>query len=662
MKFTPSRNTVISTAKTENFTMAINEKSFSILIGGIYKNKVKAVIREISTNALDSHIEAKNLESFEVHLPTQKECYFYIRDYGVGLSEEEFTNTFFKFFESTKDKSNDYTGALGLGSKSPMCYNTKSYVVESWKDGYHYVYSCFIGQDGLPGYSQLLKEYSQEKEGVKVQLSVNKDDIDEFEENAQEVYKYFERKPKFIGKEIELENIYGDNKLYSIRKNVAYNEKGSFAVMGNVAYPIEKNYGLDKYNHIIDSNLLIFFDIGELTFTPSRESLEYTDYTIKNLKEKFEKVLKTINDEIVGKINNAKSEWEAVKLFNSLYIEYKKDVKGLVSPNELKWNGKLLDTKPIELSVEVFDFNRKSKHLLTRMRIGDCNYVINDLKSGGIIRCAKLRDSTSKPTFILQPSDLNSISIQYNDSDFIKASTLPSPPKTVRKRSSLSSFSLMKNNSYVTECWQTIDIKDATSKYYIVRNSYSAVYNNVKTRPSTVYHYAINAGIIDPIYGVSKTQEEEVIKLGFTNIYDAIIEKKKDIKKELEDNLNNIIKLKTYSDFLYSNREFINNLKRVHKKHDLKQHELLTLLDLEKNLDSNTLNKFIDKINSLGKIGESFSFSSNQLLIKDYQEMINKYSMLGINIPAYYGGSKITELNLYHYILGADYDSISRNI
>jgi hypothetical protein len=661
MKFTPSRNTVISTADTKQFTMAVNAKSFSILTSGIYQNKVKAVIREYSTNALDSHIEANNPEPFEVHLPTEKECYFYVRDYGTGLDEEQFEAVFFKFFESTKDNSNTYNGTMGLGSKSLYSYNTKSFTVESWKNGFHYIYSCFIGPSGVPEYSQLVKEYSQDPEGVKVQASVDRKDIDEFELNAEEVYKYFERKPKFIGKEIELENVYGDNKLYSIRKNINYGDNGSYAVMGNVAYPIEKNYGLDKYSHIINSNLLIFFDIGELTFTPSRESLEYTDYTIKNLKAKFEQVLKSINNEIISKINNAKSEWEAIKLFNSLYLEYKNNVKGLVSPDELKWNGKLLNTKPIEISVEIFDFNRKSKHLNSRMRIGDCNYVIDDLKTGAITRSALLRDSTSKVTFLLKPEDLSNITIQYNDSDFIKASTLPAPTRNIRKRSALSSFSLMKNDTYVTESWQTIDVKDATSKYYIVRKSYNTIYNNRIIKPCDVYHYAINAGITDNIYGVSKTQEEEIIKLGFVNIYDAIIEKTKDIKKELEDNLELIIKLKTYNDFLCRNRDFINNLKKIHKQHDLKQHKLLSLLDLEKDLDSKTLNKFIDKINSFSRIGEDFQVTTNQQLVKDYQEIINKYSMLGTIFPSYYS-SKITESHLYHYILGADYDSISRNV
>jgi len=582
MKFIPSRNTVISTAKTENFTMAINEKSFSILIGGIYKNKVKALIREISTNALDSHIEAKNLETFEVHLPTNQECYFYVRDYGVGLNEDEFTNTFFKFFESTKDKSNDYTGALGLGSKSPMCYNTKSYTIESWKDGYHYIYSCFIGQDGLPGYSQLLKEYSQDAEGVKVQLCVDQKDIKEFEKNALEVYKYFERQPKFIGKQLELENAYKDsNGLYSIRSDCGYYNNGSYAVMGNVAYPIEQHHGLDKYSNIINSNILLFFDIGDLTFTPSRESLEYTDYTIKNLKTKFDEVLKHVNDEIVGKINNASSEWEAVKLFNSLYYAYKATFRGLEVPSQLKWKGKFLETKSVGVSAFKFDLNKKAKKTVDKITVGDYNYVINDLKVGSITRCSALREKTGNITYLLEQNQVDSITLQHNSKDFILASTLPQPTRNVNQRSALSSFSEMGSNYFVTACWTSVDIKNATSKYYVVRNGYQAMYNGEKTKPSDVYKYAKAADINDLIYGVSQKQEAEIIKLGFINIYDAVLDKKKDLKKYINDNLPLINELQSYANLFYTNRIAIDNIKKVSNKYTIDKSPVYSIIELE---------------------------------------------------------------------------------
>lgn len=650
MEFTPSRNTVISTAPTENFTMAVNAKSFSILTSGIYKNKVKAVIREYSTNALDAHIEAKNPDPFEVHLPTYEECYFYIRDYGTGLDEEQFINVFFKFFESTKNSSNEFNGVMGLGAKSFFSINTKSFTVESWKDGYHYIYSCFIGQSGIPEYSQLLKEYSQEPEGLKIQASIDQKDIKEFEKNALEVYKYFERQPKFIGKQLELENAYKDsNGLYSIRGDSGYYNNGSYAIMGNVAYPIEHHHGLDKYSNIINSNLLLFFDIGDLTFTPSRESLEYTDYTIKNLKLKFDEVLKHVNDEIVGKINNASSEWEAVKLFNSLYYAYKATFKGLEVPSKLNWKGKFLETKSVGISAFKFDLNKKAKKIVDKITVGDYNYVINDLKVGSITRCSALREKTGNITYLLEQNQVDSITLQHNSKDFILASTLPQPTRNVNQRSALSSFSQMGSNYFVTACWTNVDIKNATSKYYVVRNGYQAMYNGEKTKPERVYKYAKAAGINDFIYGVSQSQEKEIIKLGFVNIYNAIIDKKKDLKKYINDNLPLINELQSYSDFLYKNRVAIDNIKKVAKKHNIDKSPIYSIIDFENNFDNKTYDKFTSKIRSLEQIGDSIDTKPDSGLTKRYQDLLNNYSLLEDN---YYG--RISVLHFYHYILGVD--------
>ena len=54
----------------------------------VYSHKERAIIRELSCNAHDSHVMAGTTHiPFEVHLPTQLEPYFSIRDYGTGLTE-----------------------------------------------------------------------------------------------------------------------------------------------------------------------------------------------------------------------------------------------------------------------------------------------------------------------------------------------------------------------------------------------------------------------------------------------------------------------------------------------------------------------------------------------------------------------------------------------
>ena len=117
------------------FRIRNSAKAFNILSSGLYANKIKAVIRELSCNAVDSHIAAGKTDTpFDIHLPNSLEPWFSIRDYGIGLNHDQVTNLYTTYFESTKTDSNEFIGALGLGSKSPFSY-TENFTVTAIKDG-----------------------------------------------------------------------------------------------------------------------------------------------------------------------------------------------------------------------------------------------------------------------------------------------------------------------------------------------------------------------------------------------------------------------------------------------------------------------------------------------------------------------------------------------
>ena len=89
-----------------------------ILSDGLYSNKILAVIRELSTNAYDSHVDAGVADrAFEVHLPTRLEPYFHVRDYGTSMTHDQCMTLYTTYFRSTRNDSNDAVGCLGLGKK-----------------------------------------------------------------------------------------------------------------------------------------------------------------------------------------------------------------------------------------------------------------------------------------------------------------------------------------------------------------------------------------------------------------------------------------------------------------------------------------------------------------------------------------------------------------
>ena len=134
MKLHTKTNTI---TKSENFvesnySIDATAKAFAILSDGLYSNKILAVVRELSTNAYDSHVAAGCPEKpFDVTLPTSLDHEFSIRDYGTGLSKENCMSLYTTCFRSDKTDSNDAVGCLGLGSKSPFAY-TDQFMVESF--------------------------------------------------------------------------------------------------------------------------------------------------------------------------------------------------------------------------------------------------------------------------------------------------------------------------------------------------------------------------------------------------------------------------------------------------------------------------------------------------------------------------------------------------
>ena len=89
-----------------SFKIKATEKTFNILSSQLYSDKIRAVIRELSTNAWDSQVLAGNQDRpFVIHLPSMMEPYFSIRDYGVGLSVKDVLTLYSTYFESTKSHS-----------------------------------------------------------------------------------------------------------------------------------------------------------------------------------------------------------------------------------------------------------------------------------------------------------------------------------------------------------------------------------------------------------------------------------------------------------------------------------------------------------------------------------------------------------------------------
>jgi hypothetical protein len=300
------------------FKIKASAKAFSILSSGLYANKIRAIIRELSCNAVDSHAAAGKRDTpFDVHLPNTLEPYFSIRDYGTGLSAEQVTQIYTTYFESTKTASNDFIGALGLGSKSPFSY-TDNFTVTAIQDGKKGIYTAFINGDGVPSIALMLQEDTDEPTGVEVKFSVNERyDFDKFRQEARIVYKHFALRPIVIGNgdfgfvnaEYESRDI-----VPGVHSYINGHRNGSVAIMGNIAYPIEvpsaDNSIPPELKQLLACGLEMHFGIGELDFQASREGLSYIPETVAAIKRKLEAVNAALTVVIAKEADAIENLWD----------------------------------------------------------------------------------------------------------------------------------------------------------------------------------------------------------------------------------------------------------------------------------------------------------------------------------------------------------------
>lgn len=293
---TPENQAIMSNVgEIGEFRIRNSAKAFNILSSGLYANKIRAIIRELSCNAVDSHTAAgKAGVPFEVHLPNSLDPFFSIRDFGTGLTHEQVTNIYTTYFESTKTDSNAFIGALGLGSKSPFSY-TDNFTVTAIKDGKRGIYSAFINGEGVPSIALMMTEETDEPAGVEIKFSVNdRYDFYKFKEEAQKVYRHFTLKPTIKGcAEFRFELPEYETRDIIMGVHTVTNSRRSVAVMGNIAYPIDvpnEEAALGNLRQMLGCGLEMHFNIGELDFQASREGLSYIPSTVEAIKRKLEAV------------------------------------------------------------------------------------------------------------------------------------------------------------------------------------------------------------------------------------------------------------------------------------------------------------------------------------------------------------------------------------
>jgi hypothetical protein len=330
-----------------------------ILRNQLYSDKVLAVIREYSCNGVDAHTQAGKADKpIEVTLPNRLNPYFKVRDFGEALTDQEIQDVYAFYGESTKRNSNDQIGMLGIGSKSAFAYGD-NFVINSYINGTKRMWNAFIDETQIGQISKIGEEKTDEENGIEIVVPTKEADIEEFSQKAKDLFEHFKVMPIVKGvKQFDYDEhpilFTGTGwKWRDVKSQSSYHHGNSgeaVAVMGNIGYPIDE-YSLNlkgdderKLDTLLCQNLELEVEIGDLEISASREKLQYTDYTRKQIIEKLLNVQNELLKTVGKQFKESKTLFDAKCLYGSVF-DYGSPLYALrdVLSKELKWNGKAIE-------------------------------------------------------------------------------------------------------------------------------------------------------------------------------------------------------------------------------------------------------------------------------------------------------------------------------
>lgn len=513
------------------FRFNADAKAFKLVIENLYQDPILAIIRELSANAWDSHVEAGNTQKpFDVKLPNWSDNTFYIRDYGTGIAPEKMKEVYTVVFKSDKTESNDVTGCFGLGSKTPFAY-ASNFVLESWIDGKYYIYNAYLNEQDIPSLAVLDNSgtASNEPSGFKITISTKGNDYNLWSTAAKKIYPYFELMPNVKGQNLGLSKATSKLKGKDWR---VYNGYGHAQVcMGNILYPISSS----QIGHRFASHPIhIDLPIGSVEVTSGRDALHYDNRTVKAINDKLQEVedelTKKINDELKG----ARNLYDMRMKYVTTTFKTSQDIIDLVTGslkfgNQILWPdwGRQVKIHHLMCPVKTFNYNKNvqgreeysitfSHNLQLFIKGKDDRHGIKKIK-------IYYDDHPDIKPYILYPDNDTELQdifdvLGCDKDDVIFTEDLPDPPKQPRQpRASVAGFlKYTGRGHYLTHAWQSvsIDYNKEGGDYVIVeknrwRKDGQLKHTSELQRLRTDLNGVIN---LDDIYGVKPSFLKKISK------------------------------------------------------------------------------------------------------------------------------------------------------
>lgn len=292
----------------------------------MYANPRLAALREYTSNARDAHQAAGHTGPVEVTLPTALHPFLTVVDKGVGLDAKELEG-FGQFGHTTKDGSNDYIGGFGLGSKSGLAV-ADQFTVISVKDGKKNVVVVGWDESGAPSLGFLDEQDTDEHNGTTIQIpsaTGHEDWANIIKGNTflgwtpGSIIVNGQEPAKSVHNTDQFRKVDGGWLTTQERTGGRYHwPEWVHALVHGVYYAIPYHkFGDRTVAKILDGSVLEI-ENGSVDILPSRDDLEWTDRTTREVRRVADVLTKSIVAEYEKQIITAKTFRDARKIVDAM--------------------------------------------------------------------------------------------------------------------------------------------------------------------------------------------------------------------------------------------------------------------------------------------------------------------------------------------------------
>lgn len=350
-------NEVISDVEEElEFDVAPDKFGMIFRMFYEYSDPISSLVREITSNCIDSHSEARDFRDLSIDqllqagygkdIKDEEDRFLYImemqeifknwisrsvtvemvqessfngtpalikfHDYGVGLSPDRISRIYSKFGSSTKSATNNQIGAFGLGAKSPLGYTSMFTVKTRWQ-GVERIYAIHRTSKA-PVIKPLGEEPTERTNGTTVEVVINENDWQAFGNAIRTQLAYFDG-IEYVNCDAADGVIYqGDNFLF--REGTPFMD--IHLALGKVYYPLNLA-ALNMFPIQCPVAIRVTMDEitgpdpeeGSISIVWNRENLQYNAETQKTIKAKLE----AVKEELINIYSNQKQSIDTFEDF-----------------------------------------------------------------------------------------------------------------------------------------------------------------------------------------------------------------------------------------------------------------------------------------------------------------------------------------------------------